>query len=415
MRRIIQSGFGALILVLCASACGTNGDQSASYSDQEESTAAQFNFEMVKIGDSLSHLWAHCPADVNADGIFDLVFINNNSAGGFLGYLEGQKEPGPWNLVTVAEMAPSGGLFAAGDLECADMDGDGDTDVFAVEHPGEWQDAGASATLYWYESPGWEVHEIGEVPDAVKDVNFGDFNRDGRMDLAILTFDENTLSIFQQGPEHAWERSKYYPNYYNLHEGMAIGDINGDKYPDIVSTGYIFYNPGDGGGDWKEDNIDEKWNNQDGDWSRNGTKAFMRDLDKDGVAEVFISHSERAGYPLSLYRKTTGGDWTEQIIKDSIAACHTLQVFDFDNDGDFDVLAGSNNHRAVNLGKDVYPVTIFLSSDNYQTWEEKEIFQDGIYNGQAADAEGDGDVDFFRYIGHEATEIYLVRNQLIEH
>ncbi len=346
-----------LIAGACQSAQNTGIDGSTMVS------ADSLSFELMKIGDSLSHLWAHCPADVNDDGLADLVFINNNSTGGFLGYLEGQKGGGLWKVVKVADQAPGGGLFASGDLECADMDGDGDTDIFAVEHPGEWKDAGAEASLYWYESPDWQVHPIGQVPDAVKDVNFADFNRDGLMDLAILTFDENTLSIFQQDIGDRWERVQYYPNYHNLHEGMAIGDLNGDTYPDIVSTGYVFYNPGQTKSAWKEGNIDEKWNNQGGDWSRNGTKVFMRDLDDDGSAEVFISHSERAGYPLSFYRRDDQHNWQEYVIKDSIAACHTLQVFDFDNDGDYDVLVGSNRGRALNLGKKTFPVSVFLSSN----------------------------------------------------
>ena len=35
---------------------------------------------------------------------------------------------------------------------------------------------------------------------------------------------------------------------------------------------------------------------------------------------------------------------------------------------------------------------------------------EGIYNGQVADYDGDGDFDIFRYPHHEATEYFLLEN-----
>jgi hypothetical protein len=128
--------------------------------------------------------------------------------------------------------------------------------------------------------------------------------------------------------------------------------------------------------------------------------------------EVFISHSERAGYPVSYYRKVNG-TWEEHVVCDSLAACHTLQVFDFDMDGDFDVLAGSNRGRAVNLGKESFEIMLFLAGDRYSTWTPMQLSDEGIYNGQAVDYDGDGDMDIFRYPEHESEKFFLFENKLI--
>lgn len=381
---------------------------------QKESieSKVEMSFEMRQIADSAVFWWAHCPVEINGDSIIDLVVINNNANGGYLGYFEGRRDDGPWQLNVIAEAPPTGGLFAAGDLECADVDFDGDVDVLGVRHPGEWTDAKAQAELFWYENPTWEVHTIGTVPNAVKDVNFADFNQDGKMDLAILTFEESTLTVYQQNSPDDWERVLFLENYKNLHEGMAIGDFDGDNWIDIVANGHAFFNPGlPLTQEWRWENVDDQWNTQEGDWSRNGTKAFARDLDGDGADEVFISHSERAGYPVSWYQRTETG-WQENVIADSIPACHTLQVFDYDLDGDFDVLTGINKDRAVNLSIDHFEIEIYLSSDNYQSWEKKVIREDGVYNGQAADYDSDGDIDIFRYPGHMATEYFLLENKI---
>jgi hypothetical protein len=409
--KTIISLFQLTFILLLVSGCGNDTKNQQAGQAQK----AELTFKSRLISDTALYWWAHCPADVTGDGLDDLVFINQNSSGGYLAYLEGHVGGELWEEVVIAETPPSGGLFASGDMECGDMDGDGDMDVLGIKHPGEWQDADAEAEIYWYDNPEWNPLLVGTVPDAVKDVSLADFNEDGLLDMAVLTYDEASLSVFLQETGEAWDRVFYVEQFGNLHEGMGVGDFDGDKDIDIVATGHIFYHPGvDLTGNWESENLDEKWNNQTGDWSRNGTKTFVRDIDRDGRAEIFIAHSERAGYPLSMYSRSGDGSWTEQVILDSIPACHTLQVFDFDLDGAYDILAGINRGRAVNLGFESYELMVLLSRDNFTSFERKILTTKGIYNGQAADYDGDGDVDIFRYPHHEAAEFYLLENKIID-
>lgn len=402
-----------LILALFFCLFGCQGNKKSPEKQNAKTSKQELDFEMRTIADSVVHLWAHTPTDVTGDGIADLVYIYENATGGYLAYRTGKVESGIWEETIIAEAPPEWGKFAAGDMECGDMDNDGDIDVIAVRHPGEWKDSGAEADLFWYENPSWIPHFIGQVPDAVKDVSVADFNNDQKTDLAVMTFESSTLSIFEQKDKDNFQRVQFWENFMNLHEGMGLGDVNGDGWNDIVANGILFTNPATLLTDeWKVLNIDEKWNNQSGDWSRNATKAFLRDLNGDKNMEIFISHSERNRYPVSYYKLNEQGKYVEHIICDSISSCHTLQVFDFDLDGDYDVLAGSNAGRAVNIGKTEFPIVVFLSSDNYQTWTPKELSKEGIYNGQVLDYDGDGDYDIFRYPHHEATEFYLFENKL---
>jgi hypothetical protein len=396
----------AIILPFTLGSCKNNPG------NQEENNPDSLNFQTRQIADTVRFLWARCISDVTGDGILDLVFSENNAYGGILGYYEGKKEDGLWEMKIINNKLKDSLGFASGDLECADIDFDGDIDVVASRHPGEWKNANAEAHIFWYENPGWEEHFIGTVPDFAKDFNIADFDNDNKMDVAAITFEESSLTVYRQIEKDNWEKVFTKLSYKNIHEGMDVADLNADGYTDIVADGYVFYNPG---GElknaWKEENIDEIWNNQEGDWSRNATKVFARDINNDNKAEVFISHSERAGYPVSLYHKIEN-EWKKTIIADSLAAAHTLQVFDFDLDGDYDVFTGMNKGRAAGIGYEEFDVYIFLAGPHHEEWTPFLLDKKGVYNGEVADYDNDGDYDIFRYYSHDGDKFFLMENKL---
>ncbi len=357
--------------------------------------------------------WARAPADVNGDGLPDLFVQDNNGHGGVLCWYENRERGAAWTRRVIAEKAPKGSPFAAGDLAAADINNDGAVDVLGLAHPGEWKQAGAPTDIYWYENPrpagdpardAWKPRFIGQAPAFVKDVRLADFNRDGRADLAVITFVGNRFLVYRQDSPTRWTKVQDFV-IPNLHEGMDVGDITGNGLPDVAANGYWIENPGgDLTGEWTVRSIADKWHNQTGDWSRNATKVFCRDITGNGRVEVFLSHSERAGYPVSWYRADDPrtGPWIEQVITDKLLAVHTLQVFDFNGDGHDDVLAGVNAGRARALGAREFPVVLFLNQGDNRRWQEYVLSTEGIYNGQVADVTGDGAPDIFRLASHDA-------------
>lgn len=383
--------------------------------DAREEAAAEvadnkpMEFVSHRVVDNAKWWWALTIGDVTGDGFQDIVYINNNANGGYLGFRTGSKSGELWAETIVAQAPPTGGTFAAGDLEVGDMDGDGDLDILAVKHTGERDDPGAEAEIYYYKNPEWIPHAIGKAKDAVKDLSIGDFNGDGRMDLAVLTCDENNLRIHQQFSDGSFRKVQDITRE-GLHEGMDLGDMNQDGRLDVVANGFVFLNPGDNLGDpWMVETVDPKWNTQTGDWSANGTKTFFKVFE--GAPTIFMTHSERGGYPLAKYTRSTDGTYNETIILDELPAAHTLQVFDMDLDGDDDIVTGINFARAVNLDPKVdhFEVLVLVNEGNNK-WTRKQIDNEGIYNGRVADFEGDGDYDLFRYPDHEATDLFWVEN-----
>ena len=177
--------------------------------------------------------------------------------------------------------------------------------------------------------------------------------------------------------------------------------------------------PGSLDEEWPLASYDTIWHNQNEDhWARNATKTVCMDVDGDGKAEVFTSHSEKSGYPVARY-DYEAGVWQKQVILTTLPAAHNLQVADMDNDGSFEVLTGVNRHRAVGIADETgaamptdFPVLIMSQSDGQ--WEGQVINNDGSYNLLVGDLEGDGDTDIIRWTSHDRKDMWLMKNRWVE-
>lgn len=419
MKRIDIFHFKRFSRVLLAACLLGGAAASAPIAASEE---APLRFEARTISEEANMWWARALGDLNGNGRLDIALIDNNAHGGWLGWFETHEDGANWTLHTIAEEAPNGVAFACGDLAAGDINNNGAIDVLGFAHPGEWREAGADTEIYWYENPlpdgdptqdSWTPHYIGSAPAFIKDVRLADFSGNGHLDLVAITFVGNRFLVYRQDSPSEWTKVQDFA-IPNLHEGLDVGDITGNGLPDVATNGYWVENPGgDLTGEWTVRSIDEKWHNQDGDWSRNATKVFCRDITGDGRAEVFISHSERDGYPVSWYRAEDPreGPWEERVIIDNLVAAHTLQVFDFNGDGQYDVLTGVNMNRARALGAQEFPVYIFLNTGDNLEWETFLVTNEGIYNGLVGDLTGNGKPDILRLPTHDATLFEALVNQ----
>lgn len=358
-----------------------------------------------------AHWWARSHADVNDDGLVDFFVVHENASGGWLGWYETVPGYGPSIKHVIADTSLDGRLFACGDLASGDIDNDGDIDVLGPVSPGEWGGSAEPTTMYWYENPDWEPHYIGTFPAFVKDVDLVDLNNDGKLDLAGTCFDVHKLIVFRQDSPDAWNLAAEV-FVETLHEGQHVGDLDGDGYTDVVSTAFWFRNPGgDLTGDWEAGNIDPYWNSDDGrTWEYNATKIICEDIDDDGQDEVFISCSEKFRDNVAWYDPPKGGlsgEWTKHPVGKNTFA-HTLQVADVEGDGDFDVFSGNNGDQDDPQNS---PVILFRNSGDNLEWTSQLLDSTGAYNSYLVDVEGDGDMDFFRYDGHEAKSYELWINE----
>jgi FG-GAP-like repeat len=327
-------------------------------------------------------------ADINGDGLLDVVFAGNT--------LVWYAYPG-WTKTVIAKATQE---FTT-DMQLGDVDGDGDPDVIVPD--------GEKGKLCWFENPrprgdpakdSWKCHLIGYQGDWGHDVEVGDIDGDGRLD--VLTRKTSTLVWFQKDPDSFTQLSV--DTALLNGEGTALADINRDGYLDLVQNGYWLECPRDPiHGYWVKHRIDEGWPRQLG--------VTVADINSDGRLDVLLAPAESRGR-LSWYegpRDPRDGLWFEHVIDDNVEFVHTFKVADMNNDGQPDVVTAEMHQSKQRR------VSLYLKEGYSLNWRKQVIATTGSHNLRVGDIGNDGDVDIVgANWGGNYHPVELWQNQLID-
>jgi probable HAF family extracellular repeat protein len=223
-----------------------NGDHKLDVAVADEGSPGQIgNSVSILLGDGTGRFSPHSETvapvpvsvisgDFNQDGVSDLAIAADTCFSGcssstvsiLLGHGDG-------SFASHVDYAVPLGVGGMGGMTTGDFNQDGRTDV-AVPSSGSLGNPGNSVSLWFGNGDGTFSGQtnvaIGDRPWAVA---AGDFNADGKVDLAVANVDNNTVSVLMGNGDGTFQAPLTFPTG-NSPTALLVADLNGDGLPDLV-------------------------------------------------------------------------------------------------------------------------------------------------------------------------------------
>lgn len=277
--------------------------------------------------------------------------------------------------------------------EVMDVDDDGDLDFIGTRYkPG---------LIFWLEQPAeplqqrWNYRVVDNRVNGIHGLLVGDVDGDKRPDLLANSAQPvgdfpNSIVWLQvpKDPHHAESWTRYVfakEDAPGLSHYIGLGDVNGDGRPDAASGAKGGPSDAAGLGNWFA------W------WEspKDPTKTWKKRLissDQPGATNIHPADVDGDGLTDFIASRGHGRgviwfeapDWKEHIIHATLHGPHCLTVADLDNDGDID---------AATCAKDDQ-LAVWFENDGRGRFESHVIGRNqAAYDIRSHDIDGDGDLD----------------------
>ena len=301
-------------------------------------------------------------ADLDRDGLPDVLACD--ALRNRIGWIR-QFPKGTFTEVTIAEIP------APAHVTALDFDGDGDLDLLVAALGVLMPSNNRVGSVMLLENDGgqrFSIHVLADLIARVADVEAGDLDGDGDLDLAVAGFgydDGDTSWLENMG---GWKFEQHVLLRLSGPINAIVTDLDHDSRPDIVALVsqeweeiWAFVN--DGGGRFTQKMI---WGSTNADFG--SSWISVADMDRDGDPDILYSNGDAFDYAPANSRPWQGVQWLENTGKLQFAfhrladlpGASSPQVGDIDGDGDLDVVVVSANNDWNDPGA---PSIVWLEND----------------------------------------------------
>jgi len=179
--------------------------------------------------------WMFClPLEIDGQHGIDLI-LGAKGRGAKIGWLESPLDPRESEDTRWHPLADVGWIMS---LRHRDVDADGDQDVVFSDR------TGSERGIWWLENPGvaralhgfWQKHAVAGLGREVMFLDIDDLDGDGREDIVCAVKGEDLVFAKRLATDTPGWREEHMlmPSGVGTGKGVAVGDLDGDRRPDLV-------------------------------------------------------------------------------------------------------------------------------------------------------------------------------------
>lgn len=195
------------------------------------------------------------------------------------------------------------------------------------------------------------VNYVSSMSPDTSSVAIGDLNGDGKPDLVTANRGSDAVSVLLGNGDGTFQDAVEYKLLYDLDPpgtySVAIGDFNGDGMPDLVTANIISNDVsillGNGDGTFQQTSVNYRT-------AYSPYFVTTGDLDGDGKLDLVVAAGIDGGYTISVLRGNGDGTFLDAVIYPGGYGANTVAIGDLNGDGKPDLaVTDSTTEKSVML------------------------------------------------------------------